>query len=404
MNNRFGNLFDGLVNEISKSCVNDTNLSNIIDEIINYINKILGKQFKIKHVKKEEILKINKNGFMYAIDNKIHYSVELIRETQTKIKTSKTGNYNNITYAMFLIDCIAHELCHCNQYEDNKNGIMTEQTYLNQLCLALVNTFALSAFVKIDYYDRSFEGDAYGNGIAMMRSLFSNEFLENSSYIETYQSQMEKWSFFKKQSLTHEAIYYLDKIPFMHTKRGFEDIIIYANHNLSRLKKDEINALMKKYPLICIGLEEIKGTTECRKKNPNELMKQYFGSYVKYGDLKSSLNKEEKMVLEDIYIYLLIPHLTPEKYNKLCEDFGRDKMDLFMSTLKNNINKKTNLYKNAYLMSLSRINQLKFNDKTTLQNIDEKYAKNKYNRAITYLEDYSKRIDEFIVNKKSFSK
>ena len=400
MNDKFRELFDNLVYEISKDNGNNANLSNIIDEIINYINKVMGKSFKIKHITQEDLFKTGQKAFMYTTDNVINYSTEMIRDIQKQIKNTKTTNYNpdynDVTYAMFLIDSIAHELCHCNQHEDNINGIITEQTYLNSLC------FALGHYGKVEYFDNSYEGDAYGNGVAMMRSLCSEENLKKSNYIEVYKKQMVGWNFFKKNSVFHEAIYYLDKIPFMHTKRGFNDIIIYANHNLSLLNKKEIAALMKRYPLISIGLEE--ESNKSRRKNPYELMEQYFGSYVKFGKNKSFLNQQEKLVLDDIYVYLLIPQLTHEIYNNLCIKYGNVQMESFMLSLKDNINKKITLYNAAYQKSLDRIKQIRATDQTILQNIDENYAENKYNAAMIYLKEYSKRIDEFMGQQQKYGK
>ena len=239
MNDKFRELFDNLVYEISKSNGNNSSLSNIIDDIINYFNKVMGKSFKINHVTQEELSKTGQKAFMYATNDVINYSGEMIRNIQNQLKNTKVANYNpdynDVTYAMFLIDSIAHELCHCNQYVDDINGIMTEQTYLNSLC------FALGHYGKVEYLDNSYEGDAYGNGVAIMRSLCSEETLKKSNYIETYKKQMAGWNFFKKNSIFHEAIYYLNKINFMHTKRGFNNIIIYEDNNLSLLSKKEIN-------------------------------------------------------------------------------------------------------------------------------------------------------------------
>lgn len=392
MNDKFRELFDKLVSEISKNSGNDSNLSAILDEVIRYLNRVMNKSFKINHVTREELEKIGQNAFMYAIDDVINYSTEMIRNIQNQIKTTKTVNYNpdynDITFAMFLIDTISHELCHCNQYLDAINGIITEQTYLNSLC------YALNYYNKIKYLDKSYEGDAYGHGVSMMRRLCNEETLKNEKYIKTYQKQMTDWNFFKKNLIFHEAIYYLDKIPFMRTKRGFDDIIIYANHNLSLLSKKEIDALMRRYPLICIGLEEENG--KCRKKTPDELMEQYFGSYVKYGKNKSFINQLEKTVLNDIYTYLLMGQLTPEIYSYLCVRYGKTQMDSFMISLQETVGKKITLYSIAYQTSLVRIQQIRLTDQTILQDIDEKYAENKYSTAMLYLKEYSRRINKYM--------
>lgn len=79
-------------------------------------------------------------------------------------------------------------------------------------------------------------------------------------------------------------------------------------------------------------------------------------------------------------------------------------MDSFMMSLKENINKKITLYNAAYQNSLDRIKKIRATDQTILQNIDEKYAENKYNAAMIYLKEYSRRIDEFIGQQQKYGK
>ena len=86
MNDKFRELFDKLVSEISKNSGNDSNLSAILDEVIRYLNRVMNKSFKINHVTREELEKIGQNAFMYAIDDVINYSTEMIRNIQNQIK------------------------------------------------------------------------------------------------------------------------------------------------------------------------------------------------------------------------------------------------------------------------------------------------------------------------------
>lgn len=133
----------------------------------------MNNNYKIKHI---SMIGVNKTGgFMYTLDDTLNYSVDYVLDIKRKIietKNSFDNYYNDIPFSMFLIDTVAHELCHCNQYQDNKNGILTEQTYLNSLCIAL------NHFGKIQYLDKSFEGDAYGNGVALMRKLCSENYIK----------------------------------------------------------------------------------------------------------------------------------------------------------------------------------------------------------------------------------
>ena len=125
-------------------------------------------------------------------------------------------------------------------------------------------------------------------------------------------------------------------------------------------------------------------------------MEQYFGSYVKYGKNKSFINQLEKTVLNDIYTYLLMGQLTPEIYSYLCVRYGKTQMDSFMISLQETVGKKITLYSIAYQTSLVRIQQIRLTDQTILQDIDEKYAENKYSTAMLYLKEYSRRINKYM--------
>ena len=392
MSSNFSNLFDRLVSELKNTNGSDNNLYAVLDGIIDFINKEMRTNFKIKHISADDLLKVGQTTFMFATDDIVNYSARMIRKYQNDIKTKKRSeyslDYNDVTYAMFLIDTIAHELSHCNQYVDGLNGIISEQSYFNALC------FALNTFKKVEYLDNSYEGEAYGNGIALTRKLTSASYLNNPVYVDIYNRQMSGFNFFRINSLFHETIYYLNKIPFMSTKRGFNDIVIYANYNLSLLDSKKVASILKMYPLISIGLENENG--KVRMKTPFELMAQYFGGYIKYGTNKSFINDSERLSLIDIYVYLLMGQLTSDIYNDLCIKHGKDKMDSFMLSLKNNINKKLILYEACYKEALKRIKIIRPRNKDILQNVDEKYAKAKYDTAIIYLKEYLKRIDEFL--------
>ena len=394
MDIKFRDLFKKLVAAISSGSDNGIYLEKAIDEIVIYINKVMGKSFKIKHVTEDEILKNGETAFMYALGDTFCYSSRMIRTIQTKLKTTtirKDYNpmYNDAKYAMYLLRAIAHELCHCNQIIEFKTGMLSEQSYLNSLCMAFT-----CYSDKVSYFDRPFEGEAYGNGVAIMKYLCNEDMLRSLGYFNLYKEQLSRITFFSKNLMMNEVIYYLDKIPFMKTRRGFEDIIKYINHNLTLLSKDKIKLLIRDYPLISVGLEEYKD--KCRIKNPYELMEQYFSNTLKYGNKVWSLNNLETKALEDIYIYLLMPQLNEKVYSDLCIKYGVDKMESFMYTLRNLINKKINLYKGTYNESLDRVRKIRVSDKKILQDIDLEYVENKYKTSLIYLEDYKRRIDEFI--------
>lgn len=390
MKSEFEKIFDKLVSSIVDKDKN--RIQQVIEEVILYFNKIMNKNYKIKHVSMKSVNEIGDSAFMYALDDSLNYSVDHILNIQRKIIETKkdfNNDYNDVTFSMYLINTIAHELCHCNQYLDNKNGVLNEQTYLNSLCMSI------NYFGKIEYLDKSYEGEAYGNGVAIMRELCSENNIKNKKYRQEYKKQLLGFNFFTKNIMYHEAVYYINKIPFLITKRGFNDIFIYgSNYIATNIDNKTRAAVIKRYPLASIGIEEIDG--KGRLKTPDELMEQYFNRYIKYNGKIIAISQIEKRVLEDIYIYLLLPLLTIEIYNNLCIKYGSDQMDNFMMNLSNKINEKIVLYNNYYENSKVRISKIRKVDNKILQNIDEKYAKNKYNASITYLKYYKKIIENLL--------
>lgn len=68
----------------------------------------------------------------------------------------------------------------------------------------------------------------------------------------------------------HETVYYLNKLPFLKTKRGFNDIFIYgSNYIATNIDNKTRENIMKKYPLISIGIEKVYG--KGRLKIPMDL-------------------------------------------------------------------------------------------------------------------------------------
>ena len=195
MDVNFRELFKKLVGAVSSN--DDIYLEKAIDDIVRYINKVMGKEFKLKHVTEEEVLKTGNTAFMYALGNSFCYSSKMIRNIQGKLKIFKSKDYNpmynDVTYAMYLVNAIGHELCHCNQYNDYKTGMLSEQNYLNSLC------YAFGYYDnKVNYFDRSFEGEAFGNGVYIMKYLCNEGMLSDLGYLTLYKEQLSKFTFFSK--------------------------------------------------------------------------------------------------------------------------------------------------------------------------------------------------------------
>lgn len=394
-NINFIDIFNRLVDVVSKGDKNKLQL--VIDEIILFFNKSMNKNYKIKHVTSDDIKKTGETSFMYALKDEMCFSVDFILEIQEKIKKAPADRYYNpdyddVTFSMYLINTISHELCHCNQYFDYKNGFVNEQVYLNSLCL--LN----GRCENINYLDRSYEGEAYGNGLALMRELCNENSINNVEYLKKLEQQLMGWNFFNKNILFHETIFYINKIPFINVNGNFEPIINHTNDLITKLNSKYRNYFFSEYPIICLGIEE--NNEIGRLKTPNELMEQYFNKYIKYKGKISILNEEEIKALEDIYIYLLIPNLTDEIYNELCMKYGNEKMNSFLNLLKEKVVDKAKIYADCYEKSMKGIKKIRKTDKNILQNIDEEYAFLKYKSSKIYMDECLKKINQFVSNSK----
>ena len=373
-------------------------LEHSLDKIIVFINKLMNNNYKINHTSPEEISNKGTNAFMYSLDKEVYYCTDYIFEIRNQIiKKSKAMNqqkyYNDITFSMYLISSLIHELCHCKQSEEYETGTLTESAYLNSM------SKALTYFNKINYLDKTDEGEAYGNGVAIMRSLYNN-YLENDKYKQVYASQLSdaNMSFFQKNIMFNEAVYYLDKIPYIKTEKSFENIYTYANNYIAnKIDKNYRNLLIKAYPTLILGIDENNDTAYL--KNPEELVDQYLANYIKYNGATYKISEKGLKVLEKAYIYLLIPKLNDEIYNKLVLKYGEDKINTLLKNILNEIEKQKKSYLSNYRESYKRVKKIRTVDTAILQDIDEKYATDKYLKANTYLDELKRKIENLISTK-----
>ena len=393
--------FDSLFKELVESLKNDDidKIEILIDKIVKYIvdNYFLDlqeKNFKIVHVIPSDIEKLGQSSFMFALGNSLNYSKELILYYKEKIKellkTKEYENnqdyYNDVTFAMYLINSIFHELCHCRQYINFKNKF-DSQTYINSLCYALRYPYfgVKGDSPAIKYLDQFIEGEAYGFGVKSMLSLCCN-YMEKYNVPQTTQID----NFYIYNTTFHEAIYYLDKIPFVKTENGFHDIYTYSSRLLSKIDSKRRKSLISSFPLITFGINDEE--QECKQKNPYELTKQYFDKEYITTDTKDS-----DLIL-DSYVYLLIPQLNIEVYNNLCQSFGKENIQIMMVKLSNKIDEMLLLYEDCYIKSIERVKKIiKKANHSLLQDIDEKYVEDKFNTAVSYLKRYKEIVNSLTI-------
>ena len=402
---KFEEIFNNLIISLEKN--DKVGIKNSIKYNIKYINNILGTNFKTNYIDLNDIRNLEERAFMYALptDNSINYNADLILDTKNKIiKKGKEIHidkyYNDVTYAMYIIQCIAHELWHCKQFVDNKNGNPNKQTYLNSLCSAI------DYDKKINYSDKSFEGDAYGIGVSIMKELCNEKTIKNKDYLKQFKNQrsMNVLNFYTANIISNEVINHLDQIPFFkrETDQRFCDIYINSSYYIAKqINHKKRENIINNFPLITIGIEEENNNG--RLKTPLELMYQYFNHCILYNGKKSEITKKASFsfedTLEEAYIYLLIPQLTHENYNHLCTIYGHDKMDKFMKKLIKRIDDNLSIYELNYNWCKGRLKIIREEKKGNLGIINEDYAAKKYETARYYLNDYKNRIKNLIDSK-----
>lgn len=394
----FNTKFEELVSTVYKLDGNndykaEQELNIIIDYFINDINREFGVNFEIVHMSPNEMIRAGANTFMKSnIKKQICYSSALISKMKQKIKQTRTDSYdakyNDVTYSLYLLNAISHEFTHCRQLQDIESGKLNYNTYLNSLC------FMLSDFRKIPYLERTFEGEAYATGFSKILQYYSEGYFNNDYYKSCISSQLNSFNFFSKQYYYAVVVSNLSLVPLITDYDMFSTIPKYANNFISTLSQNERELVFLKYPQIKIGLKN-----NGKLKNCYELMEQYFYKHDDLNDL--SLDKNNLDFLLDIYVFLLLPQLTPDIYNYLCIRYGNDKMDIFMNKLKNIVEKRKKIYSDSIEQGIKGFKLLEKMGSNLLlsKGITLDYLKRKGSVAINYMNDYLKKINDCLDNK-----
>ena len=385
LNKDLNTIYEKLITNLNNAIINTNSntikeLSITIDTLINHFNQELNENIKIVHEDKSKIEKLNESAFMFAQGDEIHYSTELIINTQKEdIKNnnySKEIQYNNITFALLIINSIYHEMIHCVQFKDLSKVKITYQNYLNQLSIILAN------YPLIEYIDRTYEGEAYGKGVKRtINFIKDDDNVISNLYKQEIKNQFEKNTTFKKNMEFHTLMYNINSIPFFEKNNQFHSIILFTNKFLSTIDKNSRNSAYNFSPLgVIIGLNE-----DGSIKDPFTLMNTYFNQTLKYGYNNFKLNKKSLDELINIYTYLLIPQLNPRIYTNLCNIYGNQEMDVFIKKMEYNIIENIEQFRKAKSYSLSSLEQLEdFNIK---DRINRTYINKKTYTCINYLRE-----------------
>ena len=358
LNKELNRIYERLIVNLNNAIIN-TNFTTIkelsitIDELINLFNQELNENIKIVHEDKNKIEMISKSAFMFALGDEIHYSTELIINTQKEEINNNKNSKNiidiNITFALLIINSIYHEMIHCIQFKDLSKVKITYANYLNQLSIILAN------YPLIEYIDRTYEGEAYGKGVKRTINFIKDEDnIINNLYKQEIRNQFQKNTTFKKNMEFHKLMYNINNIPFFEKNNKFHSIILFTNKFLSTIDKNSRNSAYNFSPLgIMIGLNE-----DGSIKDPFTLMNTYFNQTLNYGYNSFKLNKKSLDELINIYTYLLIPQLNPRIYTNLCNIYGNQEMDVFIKKMEYNIIENIEQFRKAKSYSLSSLEQL----------------------------------------------
>ena len=133
------NLGNDIYKVDKKNIQNSKNkLELILNNLAFYLSEINGiplHQENVKFISSDDMKKKCNNGFACAdpVDKSIYFSIDNIFNAINQIKESKKYTYSSTGMAIFMIDCITHELKHRDQflYTDETKKISKEKSSFN---------------------------------------------------------------------------------------------------------------------------------------------------------------------------------------------------------------------------------------------------------------------------------
>lgn len=324
-NEEFENLVCAVANLGKKTGDDEKRMATALEGMIRYFNKKWGYSFQSVQISEEDLKKPSTNAFMQANDCEVRYNVKSIKSMKKKIQQSVTKEYNpdydDITYALFIVNAIAHEITHCVQDQQLEEGKLSFEIYSNALSMGLTRLNPGS----IPYRERSYEQQAFGVGAGALVEFCNKGNLSPTCY-RAFERKRTYLNFFSKNITQAEIVYHLGIMPFVRNQYGFVDLISYANDELAKLNQATRNAVFSEYPQLSIGMNK-----NGKRKNPIELINQF-----------QMLVRDRKIKCEElykIYVYLFVPLLTKDIYSDLCFLFGEKYMEKFMIELQKSIKK-----------------------------------------------------------------
>lgn len=374
----------------------ENRISKIIENMVNKLSN--DRNISIHLVREGHDFTPGEMSFMFACPGEIHYSSSKVKEIKKAIingrRENYNPNYNDITYAFYLINSICHEVWHCQQEQDIKEGNISKNIFFNALSLNAQNN---SNYINISYLERYHEGEAYGKGIEDLFQVIEQSVNISPYYSKVALDQLKEQNFFSKNINFAKTINLLNQIPFVSINNGFESIIDITSQGLMKMSEKTRENAFKTYPQLAIAFQQ-----DGLVKNPVQLMEQYFNKEVTYCNMKCSITEQEKKSLEDIYLYALLPQLTPEIYEELSNSFGNDNMKKFLSILQKNIGQEKKTFIQSTTAARKDISFI--NDQELLQGIDENYIANKGAAGINYLCECEIKIESCLSKKEEIKK
>lgn len=354
-------------------------LGKIMEKLVNYFNRAYKTNVKVGFTKIIPQKNVKRAPCRLNLNNeRIEFDIEIFKNIMDeKRQKDSDGSYFDVTtFAIFLVDVVFHEFSHYLQIKcDGKN--ISEQNYLNSL-----------SFVMVNYFEQSMEGDAYGLGVNMIYYFLNHGYIPKED-VDLFKVHINNHSFVGNKVSQQLLIHWLCKIPFMTNNNNFSPIIEFINRYLSGISKEDFDHIAIKFPLITLGV-----STYGKEKNADELVEQYVDRIIYFDRMNlGRLEDDDIDKITDIYVYLLIPKLSPSVYENLSRLYGTYVINTLIAQTKEKIKKKLKVYEEVYKESLFWYRKADRQDLEDM-NIDEKYIHDKYKASINYLQKSIMTIDD----------
>ena len=384
-NKEFDNLFEELVVNLKE--IEENSRKEAYEKLTKSINRI------VKYVKKRESTNQEVNPTYHNSVNKhdafdefsityvegIEYGVSAINEKkELQKKGIDISKYEDV-YSIYIINDTIKKMRKYLELKRIKNYEFDEDTYYNALLSVLDK-------LRLKYNgEKPLEGKSNNYSKRLIYDIFTNDSKKKS--LNNFAKVIEKEDILLKSNKHEKGIYSLSQIPFIKANNDFINIVDYCNENVLKLPYKEKQQLFKEYPQLCLSLDQ-QGS-----KKPEVMMKEYLCNEINLNNRIGFFEELDKKSLRSIYIYLLVPHLTPEVCNRVCKTIREDIVDKFLTDMKETIVEKKRIYQKNAVEGIKILKKIGTEE-------DTDYITDKIIACLDFLTNCERIIDECIIREK----